>query len=61
MKLFSDKGKPMVRPGFMEEFSNDFGEIEHAYAQKELAGGAISRRVDKARIEAGSQDGIPYE
>ena len=45
MKYFSDKGKPKMHPRPIEEFADDFFEIEDAYAQIEIAGGAISKRL----------------
>jgi len=49
MKYFSDKGTPRMRPGFSEEFADDFFEIEEAYARTELAGGPISQRIIESR------------
>lgn len=45
MKYFSDKGKAKMHPQSATEFADDFFEIEDAYAQIEIAGGAISKRL----------------
>lgn len=51
MKYFSDKCGPKLMPDLNEEFSGDFFEIENAYAQTELAGGPISKRIVESRAD----------
>ena len=38
-----------MQPQLNEEFADDFFEIENAYAQIEIAGGAISKRLLESR------------
>lgn len=59
MKLCRDKGK-QKHPTYAEEFSEEFSELESEAIKREIAGGAITKRISEMYEDASVLENFPF-